>query len=283
MRYRIGEMADLFGMTKEGLRYLERQGIIRSRRDERNGYRYFPRTEITRLKEIRSYQALGFSLEEAQRIVCQTPRGQLHEQLVRKQEELTQMQERLNRMQILLAKQCDLIRSAQNETHFQLVMRPELLFFNRVMDEESGRSREEREHIACARAVEKIWIRSMPPVGLWGKHCDAQGHWVKDVYGSGAAVEVVKALGLPVLEEMVHLEPCLCVRAMLEAPDTDESPLGDPTQIISRVREEGYTICGDTYSTLRLHFTGENGKRWSIFEMYIPVCEKDNGNLLTVK
>ena len=52
MRYRTGEMAEFFGMTKEGIRYLERQGLITSRRDEQNRYRYFSRSEITRLKEL---------------------------------------------------------------------------------------------------------------------------------------------------------------------------------------------------------------------------------------
>ena len=41
MRYRIGELADFFGMTKEGIRYLEREGVITSERDAGNGYRYF--------------------------------------------------------------------------------------------------------------------------------------------------------------------------------------------------------------------------------------------------
>ena len=58
MRYRIGELAYFFGMTKEGVRYLERQGIVCSERDEKNGYRYFSRTEISRFKQIKRLDCL---------------------------------------------------------------------------------------------------------------------------------------------------------------------------------------------------------------------------------
>ena len=50
MKYRTGEMAEFFGMTKEGIRFLERKGMIVSKRDERNGYRYFSRSEVSLLK-----------------------------------------------------------------------------------------------------------------------------------------------------------------------------------------------------------------------------------------
>ena len=46
-------MAEFFGLTKEAIRYYERKGIVTSIRDERTGYRYYERDEITTLKQIR--------------------------------------------------------------------------------------------------------------------------------------------------------------------------------------------------------------------------------------
>lgn len=59
-------MAEFFGLTKEAIRYYERKGIVTSIRDERTGYRYYERDEITTLKQIRTYESLGFSLDDAQ-------------------------------------------------------------------------------------------------------------------------------------------------------------------------------------------------------------------------
>lgn len=69
MRYRIGEVADFFGLTKEGVRYYERKGLLTSIRDEQTGYRYYEREQITHLKRIRLYESMGFSLDEAWEMV----------------------------------------------------------------------------------------------------------------------------------------------------------------------------------------------------------------------
>ena len=73
MKYRIGEVAELFGLTKGGVRYLEEKGVIRSRRDARNGYRYYDREQITDIKQLRSYQAMGFSLDESMDLMQSDP------------------------------------------------------------------------------------------------------------------------------------------------------------------------------------------------------------------
>ena len=76
MKYRIGEMAEFFGLTKEAIRYYERKGIVTSTRDERTGYRYYERDEITTLKQIRvrfmapsTHHTMGGVMVDAQRHV----------------------------------------------------------------------------------------------------------------------------------------------------------------------------------------------------------------------
>lgn len=272
MRYRTGEMAEFFGMTKEGIRYLERQGLITSRRDEQNRYRYFSRSEITRLKEIRSYQALGFSLEEAARIVCRTPREELLSRMDEKLSELEKKEEQIRQMRTTLQERRGVVaRMLDTQEAFELVMRPEILFFNHVSDEASGESAREKEAIAHARAVEKTWIRAMPAVGFWAMHCDASGQTVQGIYGSGASLDTVRRLGLPVLGEMVHLEPCLCMRGVLEARGTQ---VGDVTALLKRAQAHGYTLCGDVYGQMHVHYLSETGERMAIHEMFVPVCEK---------
>lgn len=272
MRYRTGEMAEFFAMTKEGVRYLERQGIITSRRDEKNRYRYFTRSEITRLKEIRAYQALGFSLEEAARAVCRTPRGELLARMDEKLTELARKEEQLCRMRdMLTGRRAVVARLLGAGETFELVIRPEILFFNHVSDEASGETRAQREAIACARAAEKQWIQAMPDVGLWALHCDAQGKRVEDVFGSGATVQAVRRLGLPVLPQMVRLAPCLCVRSVLEGRGTQPCDLGP---LLERIRARGYTLCGDVYGQMHVHYLSDLGERMAIHEMYVPVCEK---------
>jgi len=274
MRYRIGELAEFFGMTKEGIRYLERQGIIRSVRDEKNGYRYFPREEITRLKQIRSFQSIGFGLEEAHSMVCLTPREKLLGRLDEKIAELESKAASIERIRKMLAGQREVAeKTLAGAGTFEVVMRPELIFFERVGDEASGATPQDRRMIAQARNVEKAWIQAMPPVTLGGCHYDAMGRGVRRV-GSMVLAEDAKALGLPVLLQMICLKPCLCVRGMLESPWTKKP---DITPMLDFAKENGCMLCGDVYAMAKLTYEYEN-TIWGIHEFFLPVCELNNKN-----
>lgn len=272
MRYRIGEVAEFFGMTKEGVRFLERQGIITSQRDEKNGYRYFPRTEITRLKQIRSYQGLGFSLEEAADMVCRTRRSELISRLDQKLRELEEKEEQLRRMKGMLLGQR---RAAQSildaEEGIQLAMRPELILFPAVRDQASGLTSAERDAIAQARLAEKAWIQAMPPVMLGAIHCDAQGNGIPGKFGCVATVDVVNALELPVLPCMIHLPSCLCVRSAKEALRGERISI---QFMIDWAHAHGYMPYGEVYATMQATFCDETGNARRIHEIYLPVTEK---------
>lgn len=274
MRYRIGELADFFGMTKEGVRYLERQGIITSVRDESNGYRYFPREEITRLKQIRSYQSIGFGLEEAHSMVCLTPREELLDRLDEKIAELESKAADIARISNMLKGQ----REAAEKTlsgagAYEVTMRPELIFFERVSDEASGETPQEKRSIAHARNVEKTWIQAMPPVTLGACHYDHTGKGVRRI-GSIALAQDVRTLGLPVLPQMVRLESCLCVRGIAESP-WEKKP--DIAPLLCFAQERGYALCGDVYAIAKMTYEFEDAV-WGIHEFFLPVREKDIKN-----
>lgn len=271
MRYRIGEMAEFFGMTKEGVRFLERQGVIRSVRDERNGYRYFPREEITRLKQIRRYQSLGFSLEEAQRIIGETGREEIAERLAEKQRELEEKARQIERMQRQLTLQQEVVAHLLGpHERIWLGERPELLFFPRVPDEASGSTPHEREAIARARAQEKEWILAAPPCTLGAMHYAADGSG-RRMLGSIVRAEAARTVGLRESERTVRLMPCPCICGVVEAP---EKTAPDVTPLLAFGRENGLELCGDVFGIFWLTYCTEKGDRWAIHEIYAPYAQK---------
>ena len=269
MRYRIGEMADFFGMTKEGVRFLERQGVVRSQRDEKNGYRYYPRGEITRLKQIRSYRALGFSLEEAQRMVCDTPRAQVLERLDEKLAELEEKEVQLRLMKRLLRRQREVARRMIEDAGCELMTRPEMIFLPRVADEDSGK--EGRESLAQARAVEKAWTQAMPPVMLCSLRNAEDGGKTASMYGSIAVAEEAEAMGLPVPPWATRLPACTCVAGTVEA--RLDAPL-DISPLFAFAAERSLVPHGEIYAILCMSFLGENGEHWGFHKAYLPVREE---------
>ncbi|MGI6152084.1 MAG: MerR family transcriptional regulator [Christensenellales bacterium] len=112
MKYRIGEVAELFGLTKGGVRFLEKKGVIRSQRDERNGYRYYDREQITNIKQLRSYQAMGFSLEEAMDLMHNGDPDRVLACIQKKECELAAQIEHIRRMVSALKRHADRVSSA---------------------------------------------------------------------------------------------------------------------------------------------------------------------------
>jgi DNA-binding transcriptional MerR regulator len=105
-----GELARLCGVSPDTIRHYERVGVLPAAVRGANGYRRFPRQAVERVLLIRRAMAIGFSLEEMQRILrqrdggtapCRSVRalaGEKLEGLDRRIEELTALREELVRM-----------------------------------------------------------------------------------------------------------------------------------------------------------------------------------------
>jgi MerR family copper efflux transcriptional regulator len=59
----IGELALATGLSRDTLRFYEKRGLLRARR-QANGYRDYPADAVQWLCYLRSEQALGFTLKE---------------------------------------------------------------------------------------------------------------------------------------------------------------------------------------------------------------------------
>ena len=269
MKYRIGEMAEFFGLTKEAIRYYERKGIVTSIRDERTGYRYYERDEITTLKQIRTYESLGFSLDDAQAMAMATTFSEMEERLDQKLLELKKKEAAIARMRQELERQqrdLDGFKSGRME----LRMMPETYFWRRVPNEASAQTEEERERIARERSDDKRWVEAMPPVALCAMHYDKDLNPQK-VFGSVIPKNTAETLGLP-LSCAVLLPERLCAVGYAEAKLGDKPNID---KLIAWTHKQGYSICGDIYATLRIVYKKENGERWGVHEFFLPAQIKE--------
>lgn len=265
MKYRIGEMAEFFGLTKEAIRYYERKGIVNSTRDEQTGYRYYERDEITTLKQIRTYESLGFSLEEAQTMVVETTFPDMEERLEDKIRELKKREEAIARMHQELERQQQCI-AAYKAGKKSLLVVPETYFWHRVPDEASASTEAEKEKIARERSEEKRWVDAMPPVVLSAMYYDRNLQHAH-VFGSALSKKEAEALQLP-LSCALLLPSRLCATGYAKAKLGDTPDISD---LLAWVQEQGYRLCGDIYSNIRIVYRHENGERWGVHEFFLPV------------
>ena len=73
----IGKLAQLAKVSPDTLRYYERDDLLDAPTRGANGYRRYTEDDLTRVRFVRSAQALGFSLSQIRSIIPQLKSGQM--------------------------------------------------------------------------------------------------------------------------------------------------------------------------------------------------------------
>ncbi|MGE8068709.1 MerR family transcriptional regulator [Pseudomonas sp. NPDC089569] len=97
---KIGELAQLSGLSASRIRFYEAQGLIRQVERQANGYRRYPSQVLQTLQIIQCAQQAGFSLEELKQLLPDSVTGAYkHDELMlglqRKIEQIEAMQQHL--------------------------------------------------------------------------------------------------------------------------------------------------------------------------------------------
>ena len=66
---RIGELAQIAGVTPRTIRYYENLGLLSPNEREGKGFRYYSRTELAKLQKIDCLKSLGLTLEEITTVI----------------------------------------------------------------------------------------------------------------------------------------------------------------------------------------------------------------------
>ncbi len=68
-RYLINEVADQFGISTNKLRFYEKKGLIKPKRDTANNYRYYTENDLLKLQAILLYRLLNIPLSDINNII----------------------------------------------------------------------------------------------------------------------------------------------------------------------------------------------------------------------
>ena len=66
---RIGELAQIAGVTPRTIRYYENLGLLSPNEREGKGFRYYSQTELAKLQKIDCLKSLGLTLEEITAVI----------------------------------------------------------------------------------------------------------------------------------------------------------------------------------------------------------------------
>lgn len=99
MKYKIGEVSRILGISPDLLRYYEKKGVVSPEKSSGNSYRYYDAWDINFLMDCLWFKNFGFSIEQISNIVKIPGTGELETLLSGKEEEL---RETIRRCRLLL-------------------------------------------------------------------------------------------------------------------------------------------------------------------------------------
>jgi MerR family copper efflux transcriptional regulator len=116
---RSGKLARLAGVSTDLLRHYERIGILPSPERASNGYRLYPAPMVPRVRAVRRFLSLGFSLAELARIFAIRDRGGIPCRNVRAlaEEKLRHTEQSLMELKALRRQLREIIRDWDRRLH----------------------------------------------------------------------------------------------------------------------------------------------------------------------
>ncbi len=75
MLYQVKELADLYEVTSDTIRYYTKIGLLQPVRNSDNGYRQYTKNDSKQLAFIKTAKCLGYNLKEIQHIIVESKKG----------------------------------------------------------------------------------------------------------------------------------------------------------------------------------------------------------------
>lgn len=273
MRYRIGEVSKILGLSPETLRFFESKGIVTPQHDPRSAYRYFDSLDVNKLVAYLSYRRMGFSLDEAVLLVSRRSLSFLRDELERRSAAVAAERARLARVQARVdGLSGALARMEQLEGGVEIAECSELVFFANQDD------REFRMSDQVTKAAGR-WLDDLPeafPYALFeskGRGAKAQWGFAKPLErgvspdGEGDAVTERQREGGPGAT-LIPRERC--AHGFFIVPEDD--PLFEAAwqSMDEWALRHGSTLAARRHGTI-LHELGEGGRVQWLLELYAPL------------
>ena len=265
MKYTQKDICRILNITRETLRFYEKEGIISPEIDPDNRYRYYDDYQMYRIAECRRYQANEFSVSEIREMMDHDDL----DQYIRRMEEkrslfekkaeeyfwLKEHTEEYLRVLKTIPEELGKIRESFVES---IVFIPEKKGNELQLDQESI----EANRYIMNRLQYSFMMAVFPDLAKddyeWGFGVRT---WMRDLF----KYNPVKAR---------HLKECRTVSSVIDTGDTWQFRLSAASPLIAYAEEHGLKPSG-LFFMRQLVKTEDNGKPHRYFEAYLPV-EEDN-------
>lgn len=264
MKYKIGEVARILGISTDLLRYYEKKGVVTPEKDSGNDYRYYDSWDINFLVDCLWFKNFGFSIEQIADMVKIPGTDELGELFLDKEEELRRT---IKRCRLLLLRS-ERYRADLQKTH-------ELLYRCRIEDSpEFVRfiNRQGQEYFTTPETerLARQWLSAMPLNRRCFEISERSG---EDAcrWGFSLDTEYVRELDFEISEPMTVVPARRSVHTVFKsAGGRDGFAPSLLDYALDYVHGIGASPAGPVHGVL-LASVMEKGKLTGYFEAWIPI------------
>lgn len=261
----IGHIAKLLGISNQGVRYLEDEGIVHPHRDESSGYRQYTVEDQSALYMYKLYRLAGMQLGDIKEALRSDPLGSIRavrKNIARLREELLVLERRSDEVEEFLMR-------GLSTPSFSIERRPHLYCLLQPRnDDESGPSSKWSTKLSEVRGP----LHDEMPSVFFGIYACllADGETLatercmiteRDVFDSAAQQ------GLGVLRELPERDDCLHAVLEFTSDDEDASYFDEP---LRRLASDGLTYDGSPLAARFLHLQQTDGPLVYRVEIWVP-------------
>lgn len=269
MRYKIGDVAGILGISPDLIRYYEEKGVVSPKKDPHNNYRYYDTWDINYLIDCLWYKNFGFGIEQIANMVSECSYDNILDKLENKGEDIMAI---IRRQELLLQRIklfCE--RLTSTKSYLGKCELTESAEFVRYIN----RRNFTYDNSPVLRELTRKWLKYMP---FSRRYFEMPKDALAEVRGD---YEWGFSLGMQYVEEFkVEIKPPvefmpsrLCVHSSFKIIGKDKFSTQHIDYMVNYASETGYEVAGDAFGNLACSVV-EDGEPAGYFEVWLPVKEK---------
>ena len=268
MRYKIGDVSKILGISPDLLRYYEKKGVVMPEKDENNDYRYYDFWDINFLLDCLWFKNFGFSIDQIADMVQIPSADELSDLFLGKEDEL---HAQIARSQLLLQRSKehreDLQKAKNDLGTIRITESPEYIrYLNRYTD--TFPTSPELQHLS------HDWLALMP----FTRRCfeiskkDLLSDDGKDyAWGLSLDMDYVRRLNVSTAHPVVHIAPHRSIRSVFKSTGKGNFSPELLSYLVDYCQENHLTITGPARGNLLCSVRAEGSDLTGYFEVWIPI------------
>jgi len=269
MKYKIGDVARILGISADLIRYYEEKGVVSPEKDPDNRYRYYDTWDINYLIDCLWYKNYGFGIEQVAHMVTDFSYADLLETLVDKQSEI---RDTIRKQQLLLER-IEKFSERLSETR-ELVGTFELRE-NKPFYYYINRHNSEYDSADSTSEMSRKWLRYMPFTRRYFEVSEKSVRKEEDEYDWGFSVsgKYVSEFNISIAPPVTEMPSYLCIHSAFKSSGLDRFSARKLDFLTDYAAKQGLTPARGAFGNLACSVI-EDGLQTAYFEVWLPVTDR---------